>query len=226
MEIIVNRASRPLRADLQALVDAAPPPGPVKLRVTCWTTGSKTRARWFRPGDLIVLRRRHARSAWGRGVLAHEYAHIVDPVGSAGIWAMIRPRLGTLFAFAVPGWLVGVISTPPLLDFLPGMYVALALFLIGGGALLAGWPEYSAESRAQELRADARGAELLGSTTEVRLMLIHFRDRGWCRRILRREPKEGPLCARFGTHPHPLRRLASLDAAGGPRTHGSSRQPE
>lgn len=213
VEITVNRAARPLRGDLQALVEAAPPPGPVKLRVTWWTTGSKTRARWCHAGDLIVLRRRHARSRWGRGVLAHEYAHIVDPVGSTGIWELIRSRLLTMFALVVPGLLIGLVSSPVVLDFMPGLYVALALVLAGGGVLLGAWPEYSAESRAQELRADARGAELLGSHIEMRLMLEHFRDRGWCRRILRREPKEGPLCARFGTHPHPLRRLAALDAA-------------
>ena len=174
-------------AELQA---TEPLPGPVRLTVRR-RNGSKAR-----PGH-VLIGKGDVGEPWVLGTLAHEYAHLLDPVGPGGLDRIARRAVApSALAWAVA---LGLALVGQILAFTVAIVASLVL-------LERGWRRLALASQAQERRVDRRGAELLGPERADRLvaMLKVIRERDghdWWR--LRR---------RYDTHPHPTDRLAAVSA--------------
>jgi hypothetical protein len=138
-----------------------------------------------------------ARPSALRGELAHEYAHVIDPVVRADI--LIERCAAFLLICAAPVLTYRVLGVQP--STLSGYWLgvgiqALVVTLI---VLLASAPF----SRARELRTDATAAELLGSTAAVLAMLWRLHANYLTRPLYHR------VAAQL-THPHPADRVHAL----------------
>ncbi len=173
---------------LAELVATAPPPGPLRLTVRR-RNGSKART------GHVLIGKGDVGKAWVLGTLAHEYAHVLDPEGPAGL---NRVALRAIVP-SVAAWAVAVLCAAVGQIVAFGVAIAAALVL-----LERGWRRVAIASQAAEYRADRRGAELLGldGVDHLVAMLDQIKDRDghdWWR--LRR---------RLDTHPHPDDRLAAI----------------
>lgn len=200
---VTNKKARTLLPELAELVDAAPPDGQVTLTVRKCAMSSKARCRPLRGGHLIVIKNSDYGTAWTSGVLAHEYGHVVDPVGHAGLWrtGMWRWPIGLAIFFAgaaFAGFGSGFDERQP--EVVIGLAIAIAALAF----MAQGWPSLRTAMREQELRADARGDQLLGpDRDDVRRMLQQVRSKD--------KSSETGRLEKWWPHPHPTHRLAALD---------------